>query len=1345
MAFLGRRSRSIVSWTGLTGLLVLAACAADFDTTRKAPTRGSVGEEVYAVFCDRVGAQALPEDLTGVSYRGICHRREDGTYAEKVDLTLIPTPFGAPVDKDGKPLTPERETELHAIAVRRIETLGRRRGDLVAALDAAIPAVKIPIKDNRPQAGLASCNAPADGRAGEAKLTSELAALLSRTTELYNDGTLPNSTKALGALMERFVSDVEGQDALARIDTRQGYRPSRLSLGALRPVVAYPRLRELGNATLRLFQDDQFAFDLNPPKDPLGNRIRIPGDAYVAFSKFSEVLHEELRTVTPNEVVPPLVTSTDGAAGRDVLSRPRTKLDLVEHLAFSEDPAFGTGTPRYIVRRDPRGIAGIALVNGAVPAPFQDADGDLLPDLDRYGRFKTASGGAPPSPFFAPYAVDAPLRDEFGRAVASSGGPSLYTTFDTQRTLVASMLANVKPLLDPSVDQKNETVMDLLAGLEILLGTRDGSAKSTAVYPPDPGLVDRWKRINTVPPPADLGTRPVSVAFDAFHTENSPLLDLVYAAGQIVADEKTEDLLQLVKVLLAEKKGPLARTTGALLEAKRIADRHPEAKIPANSVFWDEMIDWVVKVAKEPGLLEDLARLVEKDETVDMLRIFGTYAANRDRVSYDRNNLNGPVFNVTANAITDMKTPVDRTQPDNGFNRSGLQRFLALVHAGNGVTLCNKPDTVSHAKGLPIVGDMDLPSFLLWGKTTFSECEVLKIDNIATFYLRSVLGKSDIYLRDKIMREGLFGSIGATTTDTLELSSGIKGFWGTGTDLRPKPEFFSRLAFFDQVSDSPNPGGKNYTSNHFLRDFQGAHIGNSACPVRVISDPVNDKYTAKDGKVRLRACTDGEWLEQAVPDTLFIAEQFGFLNSMKPFLSIFIDRDKDDLFLELMEILHRHWASEAATDRECRLSSDPNAKYKDCSRDGIVRYEPLLVDLLASDLIPSAHDLMRHVDTLTVKHCDALDPGTKKCTATHDVNAVNVLVDALRAMVDPDRALAQRLTDRRGNAKALRNDGTTNPQVTPIYLAAAALNGIDKAFADNLAKNPVDTERLEAWRRGRSRLVDQFFSVTGDKTNAEFANPATLAIVPILVDTLRAQILAECPKSVAPPYERCTWARDTLTQKLDDILRKPLVATGVDLFASVRKDERARRELEALAVYLLDAASDGDALSSVLATSSDFVQLLRDDINLVPLMHLLATASEPTVRAADGTVVQKSLIDASLSVVSKVTHRVHAADGTELCFAEMDPNQVLPKILANLVTPRTGTDGKPMLTPLETIIDVVLDVNRKVPGTAEKLDGADFASVGSNVASFLLDRERGLEQFYAIIKKGTSNEDATDE
>ncbi|MDB4997060.1 MAG: hypothetical protein JWM74_4492, partial [Myxococcaceae bacterium] len=634
-------------------LVSSAGCASDFDTVRATPPRASVGRELYSLVCDRVGAQALREDITGGSYRAICHFSgpvDAPVYADTVDVAQLTPLTDTAVDTNGQPVTREQQEKNRAHRIARIETMGKRREDLVRAFDAAFPDETIALKDVSNADGPLSCNPMGDG-----SLQKELASTLSRFTDLYNDRTIPLVTESLAEVMDDVHASPEAQAALARLDARQGYRPGDVAMGVSQPLLSYPRLAELADALLRLIASD--ADPLNPdaridPDKPAhgDNREPIAGPASADFQGLLGVLREELRTAKDPAPTPPLAIALDTSIPPRVrLSRPRTNLEIARTLLLSEDPAFvpAGATPKYIVRRDARGVASVPLQDGKVPSPFVDANGDKLPDLDPLGRFLTSTKTTLPTPFFASTVtsgangsgvstsgIDGP-RDADGRALNARGGAPLYDYLDTKRTFFASLETTLLPMVDAEPAHRHETVLNVAAGLPVLFGNRDAAPTSKRVYAKDPGA----KNGKT--------DAPVTVSYRAFHPESSPVIDLVHALGQILSDPAIDDVLALAQRLADEHPQELARLIGVGLEIKAIADKHPEARIPASSTLWDEMFDILAKMAKAPGVLEDLIAAFGKDQTMPLKDVFSAYLENKDELTYDRNALNGPAFNLT--------------------------------------------------------------------------------------------------------------------------------------------------------------------------------------------------------------------------------------------------------------------------------------------------------------------------------------------------------------------------------------------------------------------------------------------------------------------------------------------------------------------------------------------------------------------------------------------------------------------------------------------------------------------------------------------------------------------------
>ena len=127
------RSPSRPFGIGIVAVIVAAACTGSFDTQRKErpyEQEASLGQEVYGVLCDRLGASVLAEDLDASSYHNLCHPDGDGKYTDTVDTFVLPPVGGT-------------SAMTRNLAVAKLERLATRRQDLIQAIDVIAPDVEI--------------------------------------------------------------------------------------------------------------------------------------------------------------------------------------------------------------------------------------------------------------------------------------------------------------------------------------------------------------------------------------------------------------------------------------------------------------------------------------------------------------------------------------------------------------------------------------------------------------------------------------------------------------------------------------------------------------------------------------------------------------------------------------------------------------------------------------------------------------------------------------------------------------------------------------------------------------------------------------------------------------------------------------------------------------------------------------------------------------------------------------------------------------------------------------------------------------------------------------------------
>ncbi|MBI5537194.1 MAG: hypothetical protein HY898_31020 [Deltaproteobacteria bacterium] len=1286
--------------------VMAVACSGNFDTTRTPRAfadRATLGQEIYAVLCDRVGASALGEDLSGESYRAVCHPDELGTYADFVDQSKLPPASGA-------------AAIARNLSVAKVEALARRRSEVVRALDVIFPDIEI--DDPHPSAGL-------PGAPKKVRLHDALRTLTQRLSPLYDSnplaasgGTsaplLPAGTQSLARVFEALNNSSQAQTALSRIGGREGYRPLSVAMGAIKPVLLYPDLRGFVQQSVRM---------LSPG-----------GPARDEFMQVLRVAHNELATSEPTLALSPVVIQDPD--GIDQPNRPRENLEILQTVLLDSDAAFGDNTsPAPIVVRDPRGFALVAGskpgVAGSVPAPFADLyhdgpDGpvpgaDGLADVDAFGRFIDGNGNPVlvDVPFDTPGTKRVRNADSQGRALLDDGKVA-YEYLDTKQTLVASLARTLRALSDPDPANDHETLMSALAGLYVLAGDRVPNA--TAVYNDD-----------------------LSLKYNGFDASSSPLVDLVYAAGQVLSDPESDDFLQSLIDLMQNNEQDVARLIGVALELKRLADNHPEASIPGTATIWDEIADALTKVSAvgpangDPdgkSLMEDLILALADDRSLllaDAYRKFFTY---RDRVSYNPNDINGPVWNLESGDTQPPHVPVDRTSPASGFNRSAFQRSLQLIYDTTGITACNKHGALMHLKAgvLGMTMDTTYPTDGLFSvlcpiakQDPVAECSVYEIQNLSHFYVQSLLETdpnppADFINRHKatiVVKDACMSSLGGITDmdKTFEDSSTILGL-----TTHPTQTAMSRLVFFGSDSWTlpmpdldPTRNDINARLNAFLADMQDP-FGTPSCP--------------KDA-MGLNVCSDASLtLRVHNAATIFLWEHFQFNDAMRPLLRAFYDHDREDLFTELVEIVNRHMngpvhGPECSKKGSWRKNApDYNPAY--CSEAGVVSYEPLLAEQFASaaDLFPTIQRVARALANQKIKSSRYRQ---QNGWPTIERRGTEIAAIMTRALFSSDYAASRKLTDRNGKASTVWSDNVTvKPQVTPYDLFANSLKRIDDRFVSAQGFTAEDREeRRKQWRKARSQLVDQFLAVDGSAANAKFRNPATPKALVRVMKVLREQLNARCPDR--EKGKGCQWASQQMAGKLSEVVQGPLFATALDLLEKLRADP-SHIELEKVLQYLLNFVSDDEALRSVLASSTDVVQVLRDGQTLPPIFNVLAALSVPD----DGVALsQPGAADVALQLLQVlVTEPDELLDPSH--ETEFDRYHVVEHILANVVKPID--DSQPSKTALEVLAEVAGDVSRVDSSNTGPLAPDDWGAISRSVTDFLVSPTRGMEQLYTVVR-----------
>ncbi|MCA9606151.1 MAG: hypothetical protein KC619_11180 [Myxococcales bacterium] len=949
----------------------------------------------------------------------------------------------------------------------------------------------------------------------------------------------------------------------------------------------------------------------------LALQVLLEGAAREEFDDLSAALALEMATM---EIDP---SDDEGA---------RSTLALTRRLMFTEDDLFASGRPSWVVTRDTRGLALPNMASGRLPAPFVDTNGDGLADIDALGRF-TATGGELldlPTPF---HIVDegAVPRDTAGRAL-SSDGQRVWSYFDADRTMLAGMTAEMAPWFDPDAP----TLIQMSRGLPVLLGPDMETSVAYGAH---------------------------SHRYLSFDTNAGPMLDAVHALGELMYRDETEDALLVTEQLLRDHESAAA---GVVRGARYLAvrgDAYPDAQLTPNSIFWDEMIVLARRLAQQPGLLEAVMRSFSDPRAAAVGPTYASFMRNRDRVTFDSTAVNRPPVGLPLDQL------VDHTAPDTFDNESLFQRTLALIDGLNGVQVCNREGARLNIRVLGI--SLQWPLF-----GTAGECELIRIDNVAEAYARTILGTYELELQSGLLTAitNLADALGIDVDAALEEASGI-----TGLTRHPTPEAMNRLVFWG-LSDST--GLSSCTPGPDGGDCNSPFAGQMFAPVR-------DRH--------------GNLVVERYHGTIFAWETPGFYEGMRPLLEVLhtpgftYDREGHYWFGDILGLLNRHWASTGSTET-CGPGAcspgDPNFSYQSNVRS----YEALVADGFDDGpeyggLTARLHEMNLAAEAIEVR------PG---------VDGVAVLADAAAMMVDPDRNAG--LTDRRGRSMASFNDGSVSVPMTPIYLLTDALNAMDTAWA-------AAPERRAEFLIARRAMADQFFTTdtlgTGFRMHNQRGRAILLTALPFArerIDDHRAQ------------GDLLEWSTG-LDERLGDTMREPMFAALIRFLDAINEDPEARSALARLMGYLVNEASDNDAFLSTLYAAADALMVFEDEDNIVPLMNAMAEGMAPNVNEVVGG------SPAALDIQGSA-----ARDALDLLndIAQVDDERTLRQVLQNAVAiPATGEE----VTPLETIIDVIAEVNRATPNQGGSLAGEDIRAVIGQSTDFMLDEDHGLERLNAVVQQ----------
>jgi hypothetical protein len=1067
-----------------------------------------------------------------------------------------------------------------------------------------------------------------------------------------------------GNLLLSLSSSPDSAAAISRLGWRDGFRPPATEANAALKLLSVPDLYGAANAALPVLFSSSDGVD------------DAPGAAE----------RRALFLALGREVAATTAVAKPGAADRT--------LNLTLRFLFNENAELRTlpaGQSYFAVLRDYRGLPQVNAPGGVLPSQFVDADKDGLADVDASGHFVAKSGGVLPD--VTPFPLldraqkdSAAARDADGRALASAGGQPLYRYINLDDTVLAGLLRDAPTLLDP----KRDIPLRLASGAKLLLGPRQPAHKD---YSGQPGL-----------------------DYSGFDTTQAPLLDILYGYLQLlgysdIGDASGADLARLLRgvyVLIRDQESVLARNLQAVAkafdEAKKPA--YDDAQLAESSTLYDDIMPVLVRLLRVNGLLTDVLVAMTDPATADLGPLISTLMTDRDYFFMSQTQLDatqpgatlGSLGNAVNRSAPDSDVDIDKKNinqnPQN--NRSIMQRVAHLVHDASSKQFCNKEGA---STGL-------LPG-------TYKACELLKIDDLAQFYILSIADES---IKNNIPEADFLNAITNSTLQGLMRAGGalfinnmigIPGFKFTVVSIipprnavYPSPEALARLLFQDNANRSSflagsmdlgpcnplRPGTLCCNQNH---SWQLHHDGTLFALEAVKTPSGRNFYQALRPIVNAFAKHD-ECIQQSAQGNCTAT------------------RNASKILVDLISVLHRHYPSQQS--KFYGLDYEPQNQ-----KSSVKSYEPIIAKLLGQgDLWPSSLALASALLGTQV------DDGSKV--------PISTLVSKFAMwLLDPAAPrLGGALAFRDGRTAAVRNDGKPTFQATndavikdnPLVQGAAVQGKVTPydILADAYRKKRASFATAPAvaagWKEAVSNLADIYLLAQQVGAGYKFQNPRVRSVELALLDHLRERV-----QSHGAAGDLKTWVQGGLYGDISSALTGPVGAGLLDVLDRFGAAPDARQKVPlVLASLALDpgpAAADAARFRAMLTITADLLQMMADDGDLVPIMQKLGAAFVPDTGPVDG----------SLAVLRR--------------GLPADASSTLLTLGRNLFTINVGGDTSG-LYPAYRLNGASNEVNRPragesgVLGTA--LTEADYPLIVKTIGQFLADHQRGGARIVDIVQ-----------
>ncbi len=308
-------------------------------------------------------------------------------------------------------------------------------------------------------------------------------------------------------------------------------------------------------------------------------------------------------------------------------------------------------------------------------------------------------------------------------------------------------------------------------------------------------------------------------------------------------------------------------------------------------------------------------------------------------------------------------------------------------------------------------------------------------------------------------------------------------------------------------------------------------------------------------------------------DVLFAVAGSDMARALAPLVRLFWSRGQLDILLDIFELLHLHYATQAGGDYQETSRQSP--RYSKLS--GVRDFEPMLISIYSEvELLESTGHLLRE---------------TRGLTATGGAVARDVLLRAIRKFVAKDVSLTTR-----AGAVDVVVDGRRVSPLSPFELVWWALERMDQAVARSPSTQAA-ADDLQALLR------ELYLETDGTGTSRRLRNRRAVVMAEHLLDFTEARLAIHQTRG-----RLASWWRQDLLEEMEDAVSSPVLPLMLDLADAIAAEPELERMLIEMRDQMLD---DQDGFPEVLALAGDLLGAAKDASVVAPMVRFMGKEMHP--------------------------------------------------------------------------------------------------------------------------------------